>query len=121
MQIDRDHAAQLGRETVRILQAGRYQTASGATVDIQEPLTKAVRATISYPPEAHIPAARPGGGFLNGARAQEESLVRSSGLYACIAEDPMYAFHRARHDPVYTDYVIYSPDPFIGPFERVFG
>jgi len=54
-------------------------------------------------------ATHPGGGFLSGARAQEEYLARSSGLYACLRSHPMYAFHRARHDPLYTDYVIYSP------------
>lgn len=55
-------------------------------------------------------ATHPGGGFLAGARAKEESLARSSGLYACLEHQPMYGFHRARHDPLYTDYVIYSPD-----------
>jgi uncharacterized protein (TIGR02452 family) len=55
-------------------------------------------------------ATHPGGGFLSGARAQEEYLARSSGLYACLRGNPMYAFHRARHDPLYTDYVIYSPE-----------
>jgi uncharacterized protein (TIGR02452 family) len=54
-------------------------------------------------------AKSPGGGFLNGARAQEEYLARSSCLYQCIRSDPMYAFHRAKDDPLYTDYAIYSP------------
>lgn len=54
-------------------------------------------------------AKSPGGGFLSGALAQEESLARSSGLYACLVDDEMYPFHRARHDPMYTNYAIYSP------------
>jgi uncharacterized protein (TIGR02452 family) len=55
-------------------------------------------------------ALSPGGGFLSGARAQEEYLARSSALFACLRENPMYAFHGARKDPFYSDYVIYSPD-----------
>ena len=55
-------------------------------------------------------ATSPGGGFLSGARAQEECLARCSGLYACLANNPMYGFHRARRDALYSDYAIYSPD-----------
>ena len=54
-------------------------------------------------------ATEPGGGFLRGARAQEEYLARSSGLYACLRGNPMYAFHLEQDDPLYSDYVIYSP------------
>jgi uncharacterized protein (TIGR02452 family) len=52
----------------------------------------------------------PGGGFLNGGRAQEESLARSSGLYSTLIGNPMYAHHQRLHDPMYTNWVIYSPD-----------
>jgi uncharacterized protein (TIGR02452 family) len=55
-------------------------------------------------------ARHPGGGFLSGARAQEESLARSSGLYACLKDNPMYRLHEHARDPMYTDYMIYSPD-----------
>jgi len=54
-------------------------------------------------------ATNPGGGFLNGARAQEEYPARSSCLYECIRSNAMYAFHRENYDPLYTDYAIYSP------------
>jgi uncharacterized protein (TIGR02452 family) len=55
-------------------------------------------------------AKNPGGGFRTGARAQEESLARASGLYAMLLGDPMYEHHRSRKDPMYTSWVIYSPD-----------
>ena len=55
-------------------------------------------------------ATHPGGGFLTSAREQEESLCWSSGLYACLKDQPLYEFHRQRHDPLYTDYTLYSPD-----------
>jgi uncharacterized protein (TIGR02452 family) len=55
-------------------------------------------------------AKHPGGGFLGGARAQEESLARASALYATIQGNPMYDFHKAQSDALYSDYAIYSPD-----------
>lgn len=54
-------------------------------------------------------AKHPGGGFLNGARAQEESLARSSALFACLSDREMYDYHRSRSDPLYSSWVIYSP------------
>jgi uncharacterized protein (TIGR02452 family) len=54
-------------------------------------------------------AGSPGGGFLNGARAQEEYLARSSALYGCLQNNPMYRYHQSLRDPFYSDYVIYSP------------
>jgi uncharacterized protein (TIGR02452 family) len=53
---------------------------------------------------------KPGGGFLNGAQAQEEMIARSSGLYPCIVQfHEMYAFGREACGPLASDYIIYSP------------
>ena len=55
-------------------------------------------------------AKNPGGGFLGGAKAQEESIARASALYPCLLTAPeFYAFHRTQRDLRYSDRVIYSP------------
>jgi uncharacterized protein (TIGR02452 family) len=55
-------------------------------------------------------AKNPGGGFLNGSQAQEESLARATGLYPCLLEcRPMYDANRGFDSCLYTDHMIYSP------------
>ncbi|CAM3517895.1 TIGR02452 family protein [Corallococcus sp. ZKHCc1 1396] len=59
-------------------------------------------------------AVNPGGGFLTGAKAQEEDLARCSALYACLLKWPeFYEVNRKALSPLYTDHFLYSPDvPF---------
>ncbi len=55
-------------------------------------------------------AKNPGGGFLGGSQAQEESLARASGLYACLMKRwDYYEENRAHRSCLYTDHMIYSP------------
>jgi uncharacterized protein (TIGR02452 family) len=147
--MNRATAAQLGQDTVRILEAGRYTNPMGEVIDIGQMLRRSVDGVGSFPPDHELPpvqpgaeqthievanestlaaahrlvqlgfrpvalnfasAKHPGGGFLGGARAQEESLARSSGLYACLVGNLMYDFHKAQGDPMYSNYAIYAPD-----------
>lgn len=72
---------------------------------------RALAARGSVPMVLNFASAKnPGGGFLDGARAQEESLARGSALYATIEHSPMYAFHRQHGDAMYTSWMIHSPD-----------
>ncbi|PXX98657.1 TIGR02452 family protein [Halomonas sp. LBP4] len=55
-------------------------------------------------------ARKPGGGFLGGSQAQEESLARSSGLYSSLLRCPeYYEYHRTTSSLLYSHRVIYSP------------
>lgn len=54
-----------------------------------------------------------GGGFINGAMAQEESLAFSSNLYQCQTMPQCIEYYEANHNYhscLYTDGMIFSPD-----------
>ena len=148
----------LARETLSILEEGRYTDSNGVRVDISRQVAACVAGTVLYKPaelaelvatldmatigsrvtqfevngETTLAAARrivgefggertlclnfasaknPGGGFLGGSQAQEESLARSSALYASLISQPTYyEANRACRTAIYTDHMIVSPN-----------
>ncbi len=56
-------------------------------------------------------AKNPGGGFLGGAQAQEESIARATGLYPCLLKGKKYyEYHRKLRTCLYSDHMIYAPE-----------
>jgi len=57
-------------------------------------------------------AKNPGGGFLKGSQAQEESIARASAIYTCLTQDRVAPFYKENHEDrtcLYTHNIIYSP------------
>jgi uncharacterized protein (TIGR02452 family) len=58
-------------------------------------------------------AKNPGGGFLGGAQAQEESIARSSSLYLSLTQarifNGFYDYNRHGEKGIYSHRIIYSP------------
>ena len=146
----------IAKETLRILNEGKYISPSGKTIEFLAKQRAAVNGTILYSPEQgynlltkenlydevelvievtnettqvaanrlvqnegcldlvllnYASARSPGGGFINGAKAQEEDLARCSGLYPCLLAQPTYyEINRIQKSLLYTDYIIYAPN-----------
>jgi uncharacterized protein (TIGR02452 family) len=150
--------AELARQTVQIVEAGRYPGPSGGTVNIADDVRRCLAGTQFFPPERlealkqdvlrqpapglanacevvnettlagisrllasgagpvaalnFASAKNPGGGFLGGSQAQEESLARSSALYASLISPgagDYYERHRNDRSLLYSDAMILSP------------
>jgi uncharacterized protein (TIGR02452 family) len=84
---------------------------------VNETTLHAARRLLESDPDARLlalnfaSARHPGGGFLKGSQAQEESLARASGLYACLwACRALYEANARFPSCLYTDHMIYAPD-----------
>jgi len=152
--MNRTNRAQIGKETIAIVERGWYEPARGNRVDIAQYVAVCLNTTNTFTPseldqlrspvkvgncatvitvenETTLSAAyrlivergnaktlclnfasakNPGGGFLGGSQAQEESLARSSALYASLlTQNTYYDANRSCRTALYTDHVILSP------------
>jgi uncharacterized protein (TIGR02452 family) len=98
--------------------AGRADSAGGAGLRVEvtaEGSLEAARRLYEAGPDEVVvlnfaSARNPGGGYLRGARAQEEDLCRHALLYHCLLRAPeYYEAHRSSDNLLYSDRVIWSP------------
>jgi uncharacterized protein (TIGR02452 family) len=95
------------RSSARGVGSTRFDVVNGTSLSVARAMaSRGVRPLVLN----FASAKNPGGGFLNGARAQEESLARSSALYPTLLESAMYARHRELRDPLYTTFVVTAQD-----------
>ncbi|MEU4117544.1 TIGR02452 family protein [Kitasatospora sp. NPDC028055] len=96
-----------------LLAAGERGPAGGPVEVTAEGSVEAARRLVAAGPVGVLnfaSARNPGGGYLRGARAQEEDLCRSALLYSCLLEAPdYYEAHRASTDLRYSHRVVVSP------------
>jgi uncharacterized protein (TIGR02452 family) len=89
------------------------------TIDIEnctvlEAMTQLTRINTQVGCLNFASAKNPGGGFLGGAQAQEESISRASALYpSLIKHFEMYEYNRSKNTYLYSDYMIYSPEVMV--------
>lgn len=111
-----DHEELYARRDQLLQQAPAQQTRMEVTFETTLQACQRIRAEIGDAPLLCLnfaSAMNPGGGFLKGANAQEESLARASALYASLTADrTMYKYNdtnRGENRGFYSDVMIYSP------------
>jgi uncharacterized protein (TIGR02452 family) len=106
-------------EALKVLETTRRRLNGPAVLRQYVRNEATVEAILACPPEerSHLgvlnfaSAKNPGGGFLGGAMAQEESLAASGGLYATLLpHERYYEFNRKCGTMMYSHHAIFSPD-----------
>lgn len=107
----------LPEDRERLLAAPASERGDDARIEVQAETTLAGARILAEAGGGRIgvlnfaSARNPGGGFLGGSQAQEESLARSSALYpSLLSQRAFYDHHRAESDLLYSHRVIVSPD-----------
>jgi uncharacterized protein (TIGR02452 family) len=132
LDIDAARARALGWSALEAIRQGRYARPGKVSIPPDAPLPRERRTPfpetrVLVANETTLAAARrltdgglvplslnfangvePGGGFLRGARAQEEVLCQSSTLFATLDEDAMYEAHRRTAVAEASDWAILS-------------
>lgn len=94
------------QKTSSVTMQTQYEVVNEGTLDAAQRL-----AAAGWPVAAlnFASAKHPGGGFLNGAEAQEENLARNSALYASLTSVAARDFYGKPKSALYADNLIYSP------------
>lgn len=108
-----EYFSNIASDVDQLLQERKYQTVveveNCTSMEAAEKLVKSEGriACLNF-----ASAKNPGGGFLGGSQAQEESLTRASALYPTLMKyfTEMYEYNRSQRTYLYSDYMIYSPD-----------
>lgn len=111
-----EHSALLTPGQLAELVLAKSAGASPAEIEVTAESTLAAAARLCRDHEGVLAlnfasARNPGGGFLSGSQAQEESIARSSTLYPCQTKfmQDFYEVNRQQKSLLYTDHMIYSP------------
>lgn len=105
-------------EDLEALRNRRGKTGNNLRLEVLDATTQAAAQNLSDEGAVVLlnfaSARNPGGGFLGGAKAQEEELCRCSGLYrTLVTQSTYYTVNRNQRSLLYTDHLIYSPQvPF---------
>ncbi len=97
MYMNRERAAELGQETVRIIEAGSYTAPLGRRIDLRDALQFAKNRTCNYPPEHALSTRLPGDYETRIEVTNETTLAAAERLVAAGHRPAALNFASAKH------------------------